>query len=163
MSFDLWRPLLGSQCLGEVEQHQDMGTCTQIIKFYWGLESWSKLLDKEWLNYCLMIKHFIVPFSLHCSHSFPLLYPSLLCHHLSIIPITNLLLYKTQFFFYRHLLHCCLIIHIHTFCCLLPHCHCCYCLITSLNRAFLLLYRTVQIIPGRHISMSVYYERSFYH
>lgn len=53
MSFDLWRPLLGSQCLGEVEQHQDMGTCTQIIKFYWGLESWSKLLDKEWLNYCL--------------------------------------------------------------------------------------------------------------
>lgn len=30
-------------------------THTQVIKFYCASESGSKLLDKEWLNYCLMI------------------------------------------------------------------------------------------------------------
>lgn len=55
----LMRPTLASQCLRLAEQHKHSSTYTKrIITFYCTSEAGTKLLDKRWLNYRLMIKGF---------------------------------------------------------------------------------------------------------
>ncbi len=52
------RPLLASQCLRLAERHKYTGSYKGIITFYCTSESGAKLLDKEWLNCCLVTKDF---------------------------------------------------------------------------------------------------------
>ena len=60
MRSGLMRPLLA--CVPRASRatrvHEYTGTDTGVIKLYCTSDAGSKLLDKEWLNYCLMIKDF---------------------------------------------------------------------------------------------------------
>lgn len=70
-----------SQRFRLAERHKYTGTYTRIIKFYCTSESGARLLDKDWLNYCLMIKDFTAFTSHRLTHpaSSHLLCPLLRC------------------------------------------------------------------------------------
>lgn len=111
------RPLLACQCLRLAERHRYTSTYTGIITFYCTSESGPKLLDKESLNYCLMIKGFTAL----SSPVWPIHHPltsSILPLHLISSLFCVFLLSPFPFLFFSSLLFLSLSSSSHLLCCM---------------------------------------------